>query len=458
MTLWQRTDGSLLGAEARSQRDEILDYLQYHSIPAVLEVYPASDEMVGFGVLTDPDGRTAQLRDGALISGLELEDLAADIAERFDLNVVLGDVSVELFDEEIELEELAAAGEGAAGAGYGSGEGGGSGSGEGAGADSGEGAGSGEVEAEGEAGGAAGAGASGEAVPVGASTPEDEVAGEAEAGTEGEVGIAAIRAVTITAASEEYFPALARSLGEPVTTASAGGREVVLTSIGETAPGTFGWDEEALPIVQLIAGPDRSVIAISDESATARTWGTERTIVPVVEEPSKALAVALAPLDSDDDDARVIASVSPTADLDAVREALRAPAERGPALLLEALGIGAEFADFLSGTVSAEEMPGARLWQPATAARAIRTAIGDAMDDAADLKMVEMASDFNRNWPALSRTISIVKAALGSALLVAAARTSKGWRGAGALTGGVLLLDSLADVVLFEWLRGRKEH
>nr|NLD40494.1 hypothetical protein [Actinomycetales bacterium] len=300
------------------------------------------------------------------------------------------------------------------------------------------------------------------AVTEAAETDGEPAEGEAAGEGAGDVvdDAPAIRAITITSADEQYFPVLARTLGEPVTTASAGGREVVLTSHGETAPGTFGWDEGALPIVQLIAGEDRSVYAVSDEAATARTWGTERTIVTGVgaEESFPALESALAPLDSDDDDARVIASVSPTADLEAVKAALRAPAETGPALLLDALGIGAGFADFLDGAVSAEEMPGARLWEPATAGQVFRGVLEDAFDEAADLKMVELASDFDARWPALSRSISVVKAAAGGALIVAAARSTKAWRSAGALTGGVLLLDSLADVVLYEWLRRRRER
>ncbi len=431
MTLWQRTDGSLLGTDVRGKRDELAEYLQYHCVPAVLELYPDSDDMVGIAILADPDGRAAFVRDGSLASGLEIEDLAADIAERFDLTVVLGEVSVEMFDEGIEFEDMEEGAEG------------------GAGVRAGAGAGTPAEAAEG-ADGAEGAGDG-----AGADAPHEGRIGPG--GLDPDDPIRSIRAVTITSAGEEYFPALARSLGEPVTTASAGTREVVLTTVGETPPGTFGWEESALPIVQLVAGEDRSVIAFSDESSTARTWGTERMFVTGAADPTPALTAQLAPLDSDDDDARVIASVSPTADLEAVAAALRAPAAEGPALLLEALGIGADFADFLEGTVSAEEMPGARMWEPATAAQMFRAAIDDVIDDAADLKMVEMASDFDARWPAISRTLSIAKAAAGSGLIVAAVRSTRAWRGAGALTGAVLVLDAMADVALFEWLRRRRE-
>ncbi|HZK04484.1 MAG TPA: hypothetical protein VFC82_01395 [Actinomycetaceae bacterium] len=422
MTQWQRTDGSLLGGEARERREELLDYFRYHRIPVLLEFYPEMDRLVGLSLLADPDGRTATMAGDSLGSGLELEDLAADIAERFDMGVMIGDISVEIFDDGIEFEQV-------------------------------EGGESGEEETP-------------EEFDVPGEVPAregDEPAGAEDDETEPEdvvdlSEVQPVRAITITSAGEEYFGLLARALGEPVTTATAGFRQVVVTSTGEQVPGTYGWDEDALPCVQLLAeGAGRTVIAQTDELYnTTRTWGAERILVAgEAELPSELAALAL--IDSDEDDARIIASVSPTADFESVRAALHAPPETGPGLLLEALGIGREFADFLDGAIAAEELPGARLYEPATTGYVFRSNVQEVLDDAADLKMVEMVRDFDERWPAVTRSLSVVKAAAGSGLLVAALRSSKQWRAAGALTGLVLVLDSLADIALYEWFRRKEE-
>lgn len=411
MTLWQRTDGSLIGGGARESRDGLITYFRSHNVPALLEFYPEINSMVGITLLVDPDHRVAAIEGNGPASGLELEDVAADLAEKFDLGVIVGDVSVELPDEVEDLPQEEDSPE--------------------------------QTEHP------------DQLDPVDQTGEEDIPADEINLGS-----VHPVRAITITAAPADFFPALARSLGEPVTTASAGYLSVVLTSRGETVPGAFGWDEAMLPVVQLIAdGPDRSVSAQTDElESTARTWGSERILVAGEGTLPPELAAALEGLDSSDDDARVIASISPTADVAAVRETLHASARLGPTALLEALGCGAEFAYFLDGTLSAEELPGARMWEPVTTGQLLRSSVADVLDEAADLRVLEFVSEIDERWPAVTRTWSLAKAAAGTALLVASLRSDRRWRTAQVVTGSVLLLDALADVVILDWLRRRREY
>lgn len=436
---WQRIDGTLVGGEDLNLREELTSYFDTHEVPALLEVYPEVDGVLGVSLLVDAYQRVAQIVANTLVSSIEVEELAADIAERFGVNVSIGDVFVEVFDESVQLEV-------------------------------------------------------GEAVPL-AEELEDEVldkgdeqptegdtlsdgAGEPSASAEeqhapdeaehvhGEDCVhddvalpEPVRAVTITAADDDYFPRLARAHGEPVTTASLSDHTVIITSPGELTPGTYGWDDEALPVVQIIAdGEDRVVVAqLSEPESATRTWGTDRIQVGVPDG-SDVPAALLALLDSTDDDARIIASVSPTADVEAVRDALKAPLVNGPRRLLEALGVGADLLAFLDGDVTAEELPSARHWEPLTTADVIRTTVDKALDEAAETRVVELVSELDEKQPALTRSVSIVKAAAGSALFVAALRSNRNWRTAGLVAGGLLVGNSAFDIALYEWLRRRREQ
>lgn len=389
---WQRTDGTLLAMDAASRRDQLEQYFAAHSIPAVLEFHPSAPYLVGVRLYVNDDGRVAT--SGArLMPGLELEDLAEDIAERFDFDVLIGEVAVE--DEEPEDED---------------------------------------------------------------EHGHDHEHGEScSCGADDSCGLG-VRVLTITSAPAEYLPSLARTVGEPITVAPAGTNSVVLTEPGGIFPGLEGFGSEALPVVQLMLDSgDRTVVAHSDDYApTTLTWGTTRVVVPGTPEPSEELRTLLDALASDDDDARAIASVTAGADLDRVRAALDAPSQDGFRLILEALALPPEFAEFIEGTRSASEVPGAHVVEPAGPVAALRTSLGSAVDDVSELKLVEFAGSFEESRPVAARSLSVAQGVAGALLLARAVRAVRPWRAAGVTTGALLVVDALGELALYEWFRRRR--
>lgn len=410
---WQRTDGTLILSEAGPTREDLIGYFREHAIPVLFEFLPEDISIVGLSILVDDDGRAAEIRDGALVSGLEIEDLAADIAERFDVGTMLGDVIVEMTHTEVMDEEPAP-----------------------------------EPESE----DAAAPESDGE-------QSEDEDPARAKGDV---VEIVEIeeprRGVTITSADDSYFPSLARSLKAPITTATTGDRDVVVTNELEELPGAAGWEQAALPLVQVVyAGIRRSVIALSEEQeAVAWEWGAERVMLP--EEAPDGLAAKFELLDPLPSVAAGVAAVSATADVQDVTDALLAPAEVGPARLMETLGLSAEFADFLEGTVVADELPGARQWEPASTVQAVRAAVADVIDDAAESRVYEFVDEFDQSYPLITRTYPILEAAVGSGLFVASAVSNGKLRVPGMILGVGMLVDALADVALVKWIRMRRNR
>ncbi len=385
---WQRTDGTLLAMDAATHREALEEYFSTHSIPVVLEFHPSAPYMVGVRLFVNDDGRVATSGANRLMPGLELEDLAEDIAERFTFDVLIGEVAVEE-DEE-------------------------------AGADH--------------------------------EDDHDHDHGDGEA-----CGVG-VRVLTVTSTPAEHLPALARSVGEPIVVAPAGANVTVLTEPGGIFPGLEGFEDESLPVVQLMLDSgDRTVVAhTEDYEPTTLTWGTTRTVVAGTPEPSDELRAQLEDLASDDDDARAIASATASADLAKVREALAAPSEQGFVLMVEALGLPPEFAEFIEGGRRAMDVPGAHVVEPAGPVAALRSSLGSAVDDVSELRLVEFAGDFERSRPVAARSLSVAQGLAGTALLVRAARSTRPWRAAGVTTGVLLLADALGELALYEWFRRRR--
>lgn len=385
---WQRTDGTLLAMDAAAHREALEEYFSTHSIPVVLEFHPSAPYMVGVRLFVNDDGRVATSGANRLMPGLELEDLAEDIAERFTFDVLIGEVAVEE-DEE-------------------------------AGADH-----------------------------------EDDHDHDHDHGEACGVGV---RVLTVTSTPAEHLPALARSVGEPIVVAPAGANVTVLTEPGGIFPGLEGFEDESLPVVQLMLDSgDRTVVAhTEDYEPTTLTWGTTRTVVAGTPEPSDELRAQLEDLASDDDDARAIASATAAADLAKVREALAAPSEQGFVLMVEALGLPPEFAEFIEGGRRAMDVPGAHVVEPAGPVATLRSSLGSAVDDVSELRLVEFAGDFERSRPVAARSLSVAQGLAGTALLVRAARSARPWRAAGVTTGVLLLADALGELALYEWFRRRR--
>ena len=106
MTAWQRIDGSVLGDGGEVTAEALAAYFSEHGVLAVVDRYPAMPQLMGVRVLGNADGRVALLAGDSLASGLEIEELAEDMAVRFDVDVLLGDVTVEEDEEWPAAEEV----------------------------------------------------------------------------------------------------------------------------------------------------------------------------------------------------------------------------------------------------------------------------------------------------------------------------------------------------------------
>ncbi|MGM0385981.1 MAG: hypothetical protein ACQERF_08395 [Actinomycetota bacterium] len=387
---WQRTDGTLLAVDAASHRDALEEYFSTHSIPVVLEFHPSAPYLVGVRLYVNDDGRVATSGANRLMPGLELEDLAEDIAERFTFDVLIGEVAVE--DDEGEDED-----------------------------------------------------------------DDDNHNNHDHDDADDACGIG-VRVLTITSTPAEHLAALARSVGEPIVVAATAANATVLTEPGGIFPGLEGFDDESLPVVQLMLDSgDRTVVAhTEDYEPTTLTWGTTHVVVAGTPEPSDELRAQLEHLASDDDDARAIASATASADLDKVRAALAAPPEQGFVLMVQALGLAPEFAEFVEGERRAMDVPGAHVVEPAGPVAVLRSSLGSAVDDVSELKLVEFAGDFERSRPVAARSLSVAQGLAGAALLARAARSAKPWKAAGVTTGMLLLADALGELALYEWFRRRR--
>lgn len=419
MTTWQRIDGSVLGDGVDVTADSLAVYFREHGVLAVVDRYPATPQLMGLRVLGDADGRVAMLAGETLASGLEIQELAEDIAVRFDVDVLLGDVTVE------EDEWMAEA--------------------------------AGESEQPEEDRAEEYSATCADGCTCG---PECECCGDhacdcGDADCSGHG--ASLRAVTITSGTDDEMPALARAVGEPVTVVRDGAHQIVLTEPGGEVPGVQGWDPDLLPVVQILAHEeDRTLVVQTDLASATVTWGSVR-IVAAPEHLSSEQEAALAQITSDEDDARLVASATADADLALVRATLAYAPKNGPRALLEALGLSPVYADFLDGVLEAEEIPGARLVEPVRPSDLIRTTLVEAVEDVTESRPVEFVAEIEQEWPTLIRSLSMGKGMAGAALMVMGLRSRRGWGKAGAIAGAALVVYSFADVALYEWLRRRRE-
>lgn len=386
MTQWQRIDGTLLAADVAAQRDALVEYFTRHDIPVVLEFQAAAPWFVGLRLWANDDGRVAAAGGDALVAGLEVEELAEDIAERFGVDVLLADVSVEREDEQAESGEHA-----------------------------------------------------------GHDHDHDEAC---------DLGP---RVVTLLPGAEATdLPGLARALGETLRIAPSPVGPLVLTEPGAGFPGVDGVGVE-LRIVQLIVdGADRSLfVHAGDDAPVTFAWGTELVALPGAAAPGAELREYAELLASDDDVVATLLRAAP-AEAGAVRAALGSLPADGPRALLAALGVGAEVAEFLEGGRAAADVPGSHTVEPARPVEVLRSSLGAAADDVSELRLVELADEFQRRQPVVSRTLSVAQALAGAALLARSARRDGPWRAAALTTGVFLVVDGLGELALYEWLRTRR--
>lgn len=406
---WERIDGTLLGLDLRGQVAEIEGYFAGHGMLAVLDFHPDAAQTLALRLLADEEDRVATLAGDAVVAGLELEELVADIAQRFDVDVFIGDYSLA---EESDGDEP--------------------------GDDS-------DTEVDAEVDDAVGA--------AGHEHHDDHE----HADHEHEDDHAEMRAVTILDWEPERAHALARAAGVPLRVSQAHGRLVVLTSPGEEMPEVLTWKEGRLPAVQLLAdGPVRTVVGVRDnESAAVMTWGATRSVLP--QDAGGEAADLLATLASDATDLDVIGAVDPEADPAEVAAAMRLGAGAGPARLLAAFGLGEQYARFLDGELAGAAVPGSEVVEHVSAVRVVRERIADAAEKPAQTGVMELLDRLERDWPVPVRAVSVGVGALGACLLVRSAR-SRPARPALAVTGAWLVAEACGELAFYTWLRRRRDR
>ncbi|NLI18698.1 MAG: hypothetical protein GX427_07790 [Actinomycetales bacterium] len=378
MTQWQRIDGTLLAADVAAQRGELLDYFTRHQVQAVLEFHPAAPWYVGLRLWVDDDGRVAAASGTTLVPGLEVEELAEDIAERFGVDVLLDQVEIVHEDDE-----------------------------------------------------------------------DHDHADACDLGP---------RVVSLLPrADASDLPVLARELDETLTAVTTPGGEAILTEPGGAFPGLDGAGANTLPLVQVIVdGEERTLLVqAADGEPTSFAWGIEPVVVVGAAEPSSEQRERAELLASDEDVVATLQSVAPAADAAALRASLGALPAEGPGQLLAALG-ATEVAGFLAGERPAAAVPQARSVAPARPVEVLRSTLGAAAEDVSELRIVGLADEFQRRQPVLSRTLSVLQAVAGAAILARASRRDTPWRAAAVTTGTLLLVDGIGELALYEWLRRRR--
>lgn len=162
-------------------------------------------------------------------------------------------------------------------------------------------------------------------------------------------------------------------------------------------------------------------------------------------------------------DLRSIAEAVPGADVKAAEATAQLEGTRAVLSFVRALGAPSSIADYLLENIDATDIPGAE----AHDARGISNAIGRSVDR----MLLEPESTGNPVWetyhkvaveqPAIVRTFASIEAAIGAILVTNAFRAEKprsGWVKAGGVLGGLMLFDSIAEVMLAKYLGERAER
>ncbi|MDO5049271.1 MAG: hypothetical protein Q4D87_05240 [Actinomycetaceae bacterium] len=162
-------------------------------------------------------------------------------------------------------------------------------------------------------------------------------------------------------------------------------------------------------------------------------------------------------------DLRRIAEAVPGADVVAAEATAQLSGTRAVLSFVRALGAPGSIADYLLGKLEVDEIPGAESHD----ARGISNAIGRSVDR----MLLEPESTGNPVWetyhkvavekPQIVRTVAGIEGAIGGILLANAFRGDKprtGWTKFSGIVGGLMVFDSIAEVMLAKYLGKRAER
>lgn len=273
------------------------------------------------------------------------------------------------------------------------------------------------------------------------------------------------RAVEIGHTPASSVPLLAALEGVDISDIELPGGERVL--LAELPPERAGWNFGDVPLVSLsVAGDEFQAFLVTDddpENVVSHNWGMRTQLVPGAHPADAPLDPAVEDLVGDGEDLEAIASHVPGADTDAFRAAAGVEGPAAVHAAVRALGLDDSVAAFLEGAIPLEEVSGAEVHL----ARGISNAIGRSVD----IMLTEHDSPTFPLWdayhtaaverPWIVRVGASLEAATGATLVALAIRAEKprsGWTKIGGVLGGLMLVDSVAELSLAKYLGLREER
>ena len=151
-----------------------------------------------------------------------------------------------------------------------------------------------------------------------------------------------------------------------------------------------------------------------------------------------------------------IAQTVAAVDAARIEEALHADPDAAPAMLVAALGLPQEIADFLSGLLSATAIPGAIVFEPKPLPQRIQTSVayGSVGESKSKTGYWQTYRRLFVDRPRVTEIVSSIQAGVGSVLFAGGLRS---WRRTGgkvaAAVGGALVVNAAARILTMQWIQ-----
>lgn len=151
-----------------------------------------------------------------------------------------------------------------------------------------------------------------------------------------------------------------------------------------------------------------------------------------------------------------IAQTVTAVDAARIEEALHADPDAAPAMLVAALGLPQEIADFLSGLLSATAIPGAIVFEPKPLPQRIQTSVayGSVGESKSKTGYWQAYRRLFVDRPRVTEAVSSIQAGVGSVLFAGGLRS---WRRTGgkvaAAIGGALVVNAATRILTMQWIQ-----
>ena len=151
-----------------------------------------------------------------------------------------------------------------------------------------------------------------------------------------------------------------------------------------------------------------------------------------------------------------IAQTVAAVDAARIEEALHADPHAAPAMLVAALGLPSEIADFLSGLLSATAIPGAIVFEPKPLPQRIQTSVayGSVGESKSKTGYWQTYRRLFVDRPRVTEIVSSIQAGVGSVLFAGGLRS---WRRTGgkvaAAIGGALVVNAATRILTMQWIQ-----